>query len=268
MTIVSLFGARRMGKSVIQRMYMEYIKEKIMNEQERALDLQLGDALAELESLKAERDALKANRDEYQVAADKLAMENKILRDTKSFDILQESVEYNELKIEFQNYRNEMREEVVSLEKERDALLAENEKLSDLWSLIKAERDALKATLAQPEQERVETYIHEFTKQPHPGDFGIPRGHWWQAKQYADSLQPEQEPDVVNRMNALQDPLPPTETKTRAANSAQPEQEPLTDEDIKTMYLRAHDNNMYMGWLAVAVAFARAIEAKLKEKNT
>jgi hypothetical protein len=49
--------------------------------------------------------------------------------------------------------------------------------------------------------------------------------------------------------------------------AAQPEQEPLTDEDIKTMYLRAHDNNMYMGWLAVAVAFARAIEAKLKEKN-
>ena len=82
--------------------------------------------------------------------------------------------------------------EIDQLRAERDALLAENEKLSDLWSLIKAERDALKATLAQPEQERVETYIHEFTKQPHPGDFGIPRGHWWQAKQYADSLQPEQ----------------------------------------------------------------------------
>ena len=49
------------------------------------------------------------------------------------------------LTAEFQCYRNEMREEVVSLEKERDALLAENEKLSDLWSLIKAERDALKA---------------------------------------------------------------------------------------------------------------------------
>ena len=52
------------------------------------------------------------------------------------------------------------------------------------------------------------------------------------------------------------------------AGLAQPEHQPLTDEDIKTMYLRAHDNNMYMGWLAVAVAFARAIEAKLKEKNT
>ena len=56
-------------------------------------------------------------------------------------------------------------------------------------------------------------------------------------------------------------------TQLRAA-LAHPEHQPLTDEDIKTMYLRAHDNNMYMGWLAVAVAFARAIEAKLKEKNT
>ena len=37
MTIVSLFGARRMGKSVIQRMYMEYIKEKNMNERIRQL---------------------------------------------------------------------------------------------------------------------------------------------------------------------------------------------------------------------------------------
>ena len=53
MTIFSLFAARRMGKSDIQRMYMEYIKEKIMNEQERSLDLQLGDALAENRALKA-----------------------------------------------------------------------------------------------------------------------------------------------------------------------------------------------------------------------
>ena len=53
------------------------------------------------------------------------------------------------------------------------------------------------------QQEPVETYIHEFTKHPHPGDFGIPRGHWWQAKNYAEQLcacypapqpaQPEQE---------------------------------------------------------------------------
>jgi hypothetical protein len=42
--------------------------------------------------------------------------------------------------------------------------------------------------LAQPEQEPVETYIHEYTSQPHPNDFGIPKGHWWRAKQYADAL--------------------------------------------------------------------------------
>ena len=55
----------------------------------------------------------------------------------------------------------------------------------------------------EPAQEPVETYIHEFTKHPHPGDFGIPIGHWWQAKNYAEQLcacypapqpaQPEQE---------------------------------------------------------------------------
>jgi hypothetical protein len=81
MTIVSLFGARRMGKSVIQRMYMEYIKEKIMNEQERSLDLQLGDALAEIMKLNVKLTETMEERDEYQVAADKLAMECKVLRD-------------------------------------------------------------------------------------------------------------------------------------------------------------------------------------------
>ena len=45
-----------------------------MNDEERELDLQLGDALAEIERLKAERD-------EYQVAADRLAWECKVLRD-------------------------------------------------------------------------------------------------------------------------------------------------------------------------------------------
>ena len=46
----------------------------MMNDEERSLDLQLGDALAEIERLKAERD-------EYAVAADKLAWECKALRD-------------------------------------------------------------------------------------------------------------------------------------------------------------------------------------------
>jgi hypothetical protein len=37
-------------------------------------------------------------------------------------------------------------------------------------------------------QEPMETYIHHCRYQPHPNDFGIPKGHWWQAKQYADAV--------------------------------------------------------------------------------
>jgi hypothetical protein len=49
--------------------------------------------------------------------------------------------------------------------------------------------DALRTAIEQAEkQEAAERYIHEYRSKPHPGDFGIPRGHWWQAKQYADVL--------------------------------------------------------------------------------
>ena len=68
------------------------------------------------------------------------------------------------------------------------------------------------------EQKPVETYIHEFTKLPHPGDFGIPKNHWWQAKQYADALQPKQEPvtDEIASILACRNmldaqPVPPRE---------------------------------------------------------
>ena len=47
---------------------------------------------------------------------------------------------------------------------------------------------ALRTALEQPEQEPVETYIHHYRSQSHPNDFGIPKGHWWQAKQYADAV--------------------------------------------------------------------------------
>jgi hypothetical protein len=40
----------------------------------------------------------------------------------------------------------------------------------------------------EQQAEPVETYIHEYRNQPHPNDFGIPKGHWWQAKQYADAV--------------------------------------------------------------------------------
>ena len=93
----------------------------------------------------------------------------------------------------------------------------------------------------EPEQEPVETYIHEFTKHPHPGDFGIPRGHWWQAKNYADVLY-----------------------------TAPPQRKPLTDEQFALLY---------MAWQAIGADimglkwsdFVEEIglhEAKLKEKNT
>lgn len=47
---------------------------------------------------------------------------------------------------------------------------------------------AIKQALAAPVQEPMETYIHHCRYQPHPNDFGIPKGHWWQAKQYADAV--------------------------------------------------------------------------------
>ena len=52
-----------------------------MNEQERAIDLQLGDALAEIMKLNVKLTETMKERDEYQVATDKLAMECKVLRD-------------------------------------------------------------------------------------------------------------------------------------------------------------------------------------------
>ncbi len=53
---------------------------------------------------------------------------------------------------------------------------------------LQAELDAIKQAFAAPVQEPMETYIHHCRYQPHPNDFGIPKGHWWQAKQYADAV--------------------------------------------------------------------------------
>lgn len=47
---------------------------------------------------------------------------------------------------------------------------------------------ALRTALEQQAEPVAETYIHEYRNQPHPNDFGIPKGHWWKAKQYADAL--------------------------------------------------------------------------------
>ena len=97
--------------------------------------------------------------------------------------------------------------------------------------------DIALAKLAQPApvQEPVETYIHEYTSKPHPGDFGIPKGHWWQAKQYADALH----------------------TTTPAA---QRQWVGLTDDEIEACW---------DGYLSdYQLQMIREMEAKLKEKNT
>jgi hypothetical protein len=53
---------------------------------------------------------------------------------------------------------------------------------------VKTECDGFDSHPAAPVQEPMETYIHHCRYQPHPNDFGIPKGHWWQAKQYADAV--------------------------------------------------------------------------------
>ena len=58
----------------------------------------------------------------------------------------------------------------------------------DIAALCPHHAAKLNKALAQPKQEPVETYIHEYRSQPHPNDFGISKGHWWKAKQYADAL--------------------------------------------------------------------------------
>ena len=80
--------------------------------------------------------------------------------------------------------------------------------------------------LAQPEQqeqEPVETYIHEYRSQPHPNDFGISKGHWWKAKQYADALY-----------------------------ATPPQRKPLTDDELSDIWFKQSTD-----WME----FARAIEA-------
>ena len=139
------------------------------------------------------------SRDEYQVAADKLAWECKVLRDAAQAGL--------------------------------DALIA-------MQSYAVAENKGLRIC-----DESITQLQAALEVDPCP--------------------QPEQEPDVANRMNALQDPLPPTETKTRAANSVQPEKvKPwvgLTEQE-------RNDTEDYCEMIIGKPAFD-VIEAKLKEKN-
>jgi len=90
-----------------------------------------------------------------------------------------------------------------------------------------------------------ETYIHEFRSLPHPGDFGIPKGHWWQAKAYA-----------YHHADQL------------CAFTPKREWVGLTDTELVAAYMSVGDKEWAIAGMEDATKFAKAIEAKLKKLNT
>ena len=108
----------------------------------------------------------------------------------------------------------------------------------DFWREQRDAITALKAALAQAEQEPVETYIHHYRSQSHPNDFGIPKGHWWQAKQYAD-----------------------------AVNTTPTAQRPWVELAASTI-LNLMPSSIPAEYDGALMEFAQAIEARLKERNT
>ena len=128
----------------------------------------------------------------------------------------------------------------------RQALELALEALEDRTSLMKWQiaRDAVKEALAQPEQEPV-AWMYDQAKY-RENDL---RGRQWafncfsQNKPWVD--------DMVRNLTPL--------------FTTPPQRKPLTDEEIKELY--GDDDNFRMTKKYV-IAFARAIEAKLKEKNT
>ena len=122
--------------------------------------------------------------------------------------------------------------------------LSKGENAICLPAEIDGAMDALRIAIAAAEkQEAAERYIHEYRSKPHPGDFGIPRGHWWQAKQYADVLY----------------------TTPPAA-----QRQPLTDDRIGQIIEQCKITLVNYCSGEKQTEFARAIEAAhgIKEKNT
>jgi hypothetical protein len=145
-----------------------------------------------------------------------------------------------------------MLEDKMSIEAMKQALealleineLSKGENAICLPAEIDGAMDALRTAIeAAEKQEAAERYIHEYRSKPHPGDFGIPRGHWWQAKQYADVLY----------------------TTPPAA-----QRQPLTDDRIGQIIEQCKITLVNYCSGEKQTEFARAIEAAhgIKEKNT
>ena len=138
----------------------------------------------------------------------------------------------------------------------------------------------LRTALEQQQAEPVETYIHEYRNQPHPNDFGIPKGHWWQAKQYADAVYttppaPQQRAEPVAYFDFqklkftwakhMKIGFVPVSIKVEPmklySEAAQRQWVGLTDDEVK------HEWEVWRANLPRYVGFAKGIEAKLKERN-
>ena len=134
---------------------------------------------------------------------------------------------------------------------------------------------------AQPEQEPVETYIHEYRSQPHPNDFGISKSHWWKAKQYADALYtsppqrtwvgldwlPEHKCGLYLSHNEHRDVYEPIEEFYDAKDFISQEEWHKAVKEDSVWVLQWYPNTP-IGFNRIAASTLQAIKTKLKELNT
>lgn len=124
------------------------------------------------------------------------------------------------------------------------------------------------------EQASVETYIHEFASLPHPGDFGIPKGHWWQAKAYADQLcASTPAPQAVMEQQPKQKPVawwnPRKDTVScDPVHRHHPDCTPLYTAPPQREWVGLTECEAADCWSTSAVKSWKNIEAALKAKNT
>jgi len=147
-----------------------------------------------IEALKQVREAINKTK-EYQLGCYPFINKAAKALDEAIAELESQYAERGQTKDILPNQRTEQEPPQRKLKSTTDMMMELADRLGELpddidpraWSHL-----LVYAPEAQPpqrtEQEPVETYIHEYTSQPHPNDFGIPKGHWWEAKLYANAL--------------------------------------------------------------------------------